>query len=60
MFNYNDEKFDVWDYLVEHNIVTNDELQLVTDVAGYTDETINSVIYARTGFNDLEQLMEEM
>ena len=54
------EKINVWDYLIEYEIATEEELRLVTDVAGYTDETINGVIYSRTGYNDLEQLMEVM
>ena len=54
------DKINVWDYLIEYEIATEEELQLVTDVAGYSDETMNAVIYARTGLNDLEQLMEEM
>lgn len=48
-----------WEYLVENEIATEEELQLVTSVAGYSDETLNAIIYARTGYHDLEQLMEE-
>ena len=50
----------IWDYLIDNEITTEDELQLVTDVAGYSDRTLEAVIYARTGYNDLEQLMEEI
>ena len=50
----------IWDYLIDYEIATEDELRLVTDVAGYSDEIMNAVIYARTGYHDLEQLMEEM
>lgn len=49
-----------WDYLIEYEIATEDELRLVTDVAGYSDRTLEAVIYARTGYNDIEQLMEEI
>lgn len=50
----------IWDYLIENEIATEEELKLVTDVAGYSVRTLEAVIYARTGLNDLEQLMEEM
>lgn len=50
----------IWDYLIEYEIATEDELRLVTDVAGYSDRTLEAVIYARTGYHDLEQLMEEI
>lgn len=50
----------IWDYLIENEIVSEEELKLVTDVAGYSVSTLEAVIYARTGLHDLEQLMEEM
>ena len=50
----------IWDYLIDNAIATEEELQLVTDVAGYSVATMEAIIYARTGYNDLEQLMEEM
>ena len=48
----------IWDYLVEIGIATEEELKLVTNINGYNIETLNSVIYARAGFHDLEQLKE--
>ena len=50
----------IWDYLIDNGIANEEELQLVTDVAGYSVRTMEAVIYAKTGYNDLEQLMEEM
>ena len=50
----------MWDYLVEHNIATEEELQLVTDVCGYNTEALCGVLYSRTGYNDFDQLEEEM
>lgn len=41
----------VWDYLVDSGIATNDELQLVTGINGYTIETLNDVHYYRTAEN---------
>ena len=50
----------IWDYLIDNWIATEEELKLVTDVAGYSVRTLEAVIYARTGYHDLEQLEEEM
>lgn len=49
-------KQQLWDLLVEHNIATDNELQLITDINGYSIDTLNSVLYARTGYRDWEQL----
>lgn len=45
----------LWDLIIEHNIATEDELRLVTDINGYSVNTLNQVIYARTGYRDWEQ-----
>lgn len=45
----------VWDYIIENHIATEEELQLVTSINGYNAESLNSVIYARTGYRSAEQ-----
>ena len=49
----------IWDYLVERGIATNAELNLISKINGYTIEMLESVIYARTGYNSFEQLKGE-
>ena len=49
-----------WDRIVELDIATDDELSLVTDINGYTIETLNDVIFARTGYRDLEGVLGEI
>lgn len=51
-------KDEVWEYLEMYGIATNEELQLVTDINGYSMETLMDVIYARTGYRNMEQLTE--
>ncbi len=48
-----------WDYIIEYGIATQEELQLITHINGYSIETLDSVIYARTGFNTVEQFYNE-
>ena len=49
----------VWALLVDMEIATDEELQLVTSINGYNMVTLNEVIYARTGYHDMEQLEME-
>ena len=49
----------IWDYLVDTGIATQEELELITAINGYNVKSLNSVIYARTGYHNLEQLKEE-
>ncbi len=48
----------IWDYIVDNTIATDKELKLVTCINGYNEESLNSIIYARTGYHDMEQLQE--
>ena len=48
-----------WDWLLDAGIATEEELQLVTDINGYSIETLNDVLYARTGYREEEQLEDE-
>ena len=49
----------VWEMLVDMGIATDEELQLVTSINGYNIDTLNDVIYVRTGYHDIEQLETE-
>ena len=53
------ERDEAWDYLVEMGIATEAELQLVCNINGFSLESIESVIYARTGLRGMDQLREE-
>ena len=49
----------VWETLVDMGIATDEELQLVTSINGYNIDTLNDIIYVRTGYHDIEQLKME-
>lgn len=53
------ELIDTWDYLVEYGVATEDELKLITSINGMNSNTLDEVMYARTGYNSIEQLKEE-
>lgn len=54
---YNIEK--VWDIIIALEIATEEELGLVTSINGYNEDTLSDIIYVRTGYRSIEQLLEE-
>lgn len=48
----------VWDFLREHNIADDIEMNLVTRINGYTVKALNDILYVRTGYHDIEQYAE--
>ena len=53
----NDEFFD---FLVEYGIATEEEILLVSKINGYNEETLNDILYARTGNRSVEQFLKEI
>ena len=50
----------MWDIIVhEYGIATEEELSLVTAIDGYNEDTLNNVIWVRTGYRSIEQLLGE-
>ena len=54
-----EEVMKVYNDLIETGIASDAELNLITDINGLNIETLNDVIYVRTGYRTYEQLMEE-
>ena len=48
----------LWDLIVNYELATEQSLQLVTRLNGYTLETMEDVLYALTGCHSYEQFME--
>ena len=49
----------IWDAIIEHGIATEEEMELVTTINGYNEDALNDVIYVRTGYRNIEQLLED-
>ena len=49
----------LWDFIVDNNIATEDEVRLVSDINGFNEETMTYIIYARTGLRSYEQCKDE-
>lgn len=39
-----------WDNLIEYGIVSEDALRLATNLAGYSVDTLDSVLFVQTGY----------
>lgn len=50
----------IYSTLVEYEIATEEEIQLVTNINGFNLETFEGVIYVRTGLNSFDQLCEDL
>ncbi|MCM1363023.1 MAG: hypothetical protein NC235_14170 [Clostridiales bacterium] len=50
---------EMWDYLLEEIGVSEETLQVVTDINGYSEQTMCDILYAVTGYHSFEQLEEE-
>ena len=47
---------DLWDYLLDKGIVSEETLRVVTSINGYNIDTLEDVLYATTGYRSLEQI----
>jgi hypothetical protein len=50
---------EMWDYLLDNSLVSEETLQVVTDINGYSAETLESILYAVTGYRNFEQIKKE-
>ena len=49
----------LWDFIVDSNIATDNEVLLVSHINGFNEETMTDIIYARTGLRSYEQCKDE-
>lgn len=49
---------ELWDELVALELFTDAELRLLTNINGYTVDTLNDAIFARYGYRDFNQMMK--
>ena len=51
-------KSELFERIINDEIATESEVDLVTDIAGYSVEILNQIIYVRTGYRNIEQYEE--
>ncbi len=50
---------ELYDFIVDNNIATEEEVRLVTNINGWNEETMFDIIFARTGLRSYEQCIDE-
>jgi len=48
----------MYDEMINLELCSTDEIELVTGINGYKEETLNEIVYYKTGYNSLEQYLE--
>jgi len=55
-----DEQRDrAWGWMLEMGIATEDEMKLVCNINGFSLETLEDILYAKTGYRSFDQVMDE-
>ena len=49
---------EIYDYLIDYGIATEKEISLVCSINGTNEDSLNSILYSRTGYRDVEQIKE--
>lgn len=49
----------MWEYLEDNVGVSDETLRVVTDINGYSEETLLDILYAVTGYRNFEQTEDE-
>lgn len=50
---------EIWDFIIDYNIASEETLSIITSINGYSVETLNDVIYAATGYRSMDQFLGE-
>jgi hypothetical protein len=46
----------IYETLIERGLFTEEELDLITNINGFSEDTLNDCIYSRYGYRSLEQM----
>lgn len=47
-----------YNYLIDCGIVSEETLDIITNINGYCEETLDDVLYCVSGYNSIEQYLE--
>lgn len=50
---------EMYNYLVDFNIATEEEIDLVTTINGDNEDTYEDILFVRTGYRSFDQLLED-
>jgi hypothetical protein len=47
-----------YNYLIDYELVSEEALDIITNIIGYSEKTLDSVLYVVSGYHDIEQYLE--
>jgi hypothetical protein len=47
-----------YNYLIDYEIVSQETLDIITNINGYTEETLDDILYCVSGYRNIEQYLE--
>lgn len=47
-----------YNYLIDYELVSEETLDIITSINGYSEETLDDVLYCVSGYSDIEQYLE--
>ncbi len=54
------ERDALWDFLLEYGLASSETLRIVTTLNGYSLNTLESILFAVTGYRNLSQYKESL
>jgi len=52
------EKQELYEYIIERGIASEETVNAITNINGYTIEALNDLLFSITGYHTIEQLQE--
>lgn len=46
-----------YNYLIDNGIASEETMQIITSINGYSKETLDSVLYCTTGYRNIDQYL---
>ena len=51
---------EMWDIFIDYGLCSEETLQVVTNINGYSEDTMLAILYAVTGLRNFEQLADDL
>lgn len=49
---------EIYNYMIDYGIVSEETLSIITSINGYNEDTLNDVLYCVIGYHDIKQYLE--
>lgn len=49
---------EIYNYMIDYGLVSEETLNIITNINGYEEDTLNDVLYCVSGYHDIEQYLQ--